>query len=189
MDIGITGPDRFLARAPNRILFQLRGVQNFEIDRVIQVVAVVGDFIRQIRHLGFERRAVVLFAIRPRPCENGLVLLQAFADFEGQVQTGKIRIPRLQQLNDPQALPVVIEASMFSHAFRKHFFARMPKRRMPKVVGESNCFRQILVEGQRPRDGAADRSDFDRMGQPCSQMVAGAIEENLRLVLQPAKCS
>ena len=64
-DIGITGRDRFLALAPDRVLFQLRGAQDFEIDRVIQIVAVVGDFVGEIRDLRFQRRTSILFLAGP----------------------------------------------------------------------------------------------------------------------------
>src|SRR5262245_44554200 len=63
----------------------------------------------------------------------------------------------------------------------------MPRRRMAEIVSERDCFRQILVQSQGARDGAADRSYLDRMGQACPQMVGGAVEKDLRLVFQAAE--
>src|SRR3954465_4676990 len=62
----------------------------------------------------------------------------------------------------------------------------MSKRRMAQIVPECDCFRQILIQPQRTRDGAADRRHLDRMRQARAQMVAGAVEKNLRLVLKAA---
>ncbi len=81
----------------------------------------------------------------------------------------------------------MLEATVFAHAFRQHFFAGMPERRMPEIMRKSDGFGQILVQAQGPRDGAADRGDLDRVSQSRAQMVAGAIEKNLRLVFQAAK--
>src|SRR5262249_15734215 len=60
----------------------------------------------------------------------------------------------------------------------------MSKRRMTQIMCEGDCFRQILIQPQSTRDGAADRCHLDRMRQACAQMVAGAVEKNLRLVFQ-----
>src|SRR5437016_4110385 len=63
----------------------------------------------------------------------------------------------------------------------------MSKRRMTEIVCERDCFRQILVQPQRTRDGAADRCHLDGMRQARAQMVAGPVEKNLRLVFQAAE--
>ena len=73
------------------------------------------------------------------------MLLQTFADFERQIQTREIRICRLQQLDHAQALPVMVEAAVFAHAFREHLFAGMSERRMPEIVRERNRLGQIFV--------------------------------------------
>jgi len=38
----------------------LRRVEDFKIDRVIQVMAVIGDFVGQVGYLSLERRKTVL---------------------------------------------------------------------------------------------------------------------------------
>jgi hypothetical protein len=58
---------------------------------------------------------------------------------------------------------------------------------MAEVVGERDRFRQIFIQGQRSRDRPADGRNFDRVRQARPQMVAGAVEKNLRLIFQPAK--
>src|SRR6478609_7904901 len=58
---------------------------------------------------------------------------------------------------------------------------------MAQIVGKRDCFCQIFVQPQRTRDGAANRRHLDRMRQARAQMVAGAVEQNMRFVLQAAK--
>ena len=81
----------------------------------------------------------------------------------------------------------MIEPAVVAHAFGQHLLAGMSKRRMAQIVRKRDCFRQIFVQPQRTRDGAADRRHLDRMRQAGAQMVAGAVEKNLRLVFQAAE--
>src|SRR5881275_276467 len=81
----------------------------------------------------------------------------------------------------------MLEAAVFAHAFGQHFFAGMPERRMPQVVRKRDGLRQVFIKTQSPRDGAANRRDFDGVGEPRAQMIAGAVEENLGLVLETTK--
>ena len=74
------------------------------------------------------------------------MFLQAFADFERQVQPGKSGIRVFQQLDHTQTLPVMVEATMFAHAFRQHLFARMSERRMAEIVRKRDGFGQIFVQ-------------------------------------------
>ena len=45
----------------------------------------------------------------------GVVLDQALADFPTQVQAREARVFLLEFLDDPEALPVVLEAAVFLH--------------------------------------------------------------------------
>src|SRR5262245_61834053 len=84
---------------------------------------------------------------------------------------------------------VVGEPAKTSHLGVERLLAGMAKRGMPEIVGESECFGQILIEAQRAADRARDLRDLETMGQPCAVMIALVIDEDLRLVGQPAKCS
>ena len=95
---------------------------------------------------------------------KGLVFLQAFPHFERQVQARKIRIRIFEQVDHAQALLVVIETAVVHHAFREHLLARMSERRMPEIVREGDCFREILVQPQCSRDCAANGGNLNRMG-------------------------
>ena len=82
---------------------------------------------------------------------------------------------------------VVFEPAVASHAFGQHRFALVTKRRMAQVVRKRDRLGQIRVQPERAGDVARDGGDFDRMRQPRAQMVAGAVEKNLRLVFEAAE--
>jgi hypothetical protein len=86
-----------------------------------------------------------LFAARARRFVKRLVLLQAFPDFEGQIQSRKRRIRRLEQFDDALALPVMVEAAVLAHAFGEHLLARVSKGRMPQIVRQRDRLCQVLV--------------------------------------------
>ena len=125
-------------------------VKNREIERVIQIVTIIGNLIRQVGDLRLEG-------------ERGLALTfpQTLQHLESQIEPGEIRIRMFQQLDHAQALAVVLKASVLPHAFRQHLLARMPKGRMPEIMRQRDRLRQILVQRQRPRDRAADRGHFN----------------------------
>ena len=110
---------------------------------------------------------------------------QALDHLERQVQARERRIIRLDEFDDAQALRVVVEAAAARHQAVQRFLARMPEGRVAEIVRQRDSLGQVLVERERPRDGPAHRGDLDRVRKPGAQMVAGAVEENLRLVLQP----
>ena len=58
---------------------------------------------------------------------------------------------------------------------------------MAEVVRERQRLRKILVEPERAGDRAGDLRHLERMGQARAEMVALVVDEDLRLVLQPAK--
>ena len=58
---------------------------------------------------------------------------------------------------------------------------------MAEVVRQRDRLGQVLVQAERPGDGARDAGDLHRVGHARAVMVARAVEEDLRLVLQPAE--
>ena len=171
--MGITRAHRISRHFPDIDFFKLRKIKNVEVDRIVEVVTVISDLICQVRDLRLERAH--------------LVFLQAFPHFESQIQSGKFRVRVLEQFNNAQTLAVVLEATVFAHAFRQHFFAGMSERRVAEIVRESDCFSQVLIQAQGPRDGTTDRGDLNRVSQSRAQMIAGSVEENLGLVFQTTK--
>src|SRR6266446_8820910 len=50
--------------APHFVLVELRGIENLEIDRVIQIVTVICNLVREVRDLRFKGRAAIFFQRR-----------------------------------------------------------------------------------------------------------------------------
>src|SRR6266700_5299175 len=118
---------------------------------------------------------------------KGSMFSQTLQYFEREVQTRRIWIRIFEQLDHAQTLAVVIEPTVSAHTFGEHLFSGVAKRRMAQIVGERNCFRQVLVQSQCTRDCAADGGHLDGMSQAGPQMVTGSIQKDLRFVLEPAK--
>ena len=66
-------------------------------------------------------------------------------------------------------------------------FARVPERRMAEVVPEPDRLGEILVQLQRAGDYARDAARFERVRHARAVMVAGRVDEDLRLPLQAAE--
>src|SRR5262249_45640982 len=65
--------------------------------------------------------------------------------------------------------------------------ARVAEWGMPDVVNESNRLRKVFVEVEEPRDGTGDLGSFQCVRQPGPVVIALVVDENLCLVLEPAK--
>ena len=55
---------------------------------------------------------------------------------------------------------------------------------MSDVVDERQGLHKVAVELERPRHGAADLGDFQRVGQPVTKVVRVTVREDLGLILQ-----
>ena len=102
-------------------------------------------------------------------------------------RTGSVRLRPSSTDDDPQRVLVVAEAAAEALAAGavEHVLADVPERRVPDVVAEPDRLRQVLVEPQRPRDGARDPGDLERVREPRPVVVALGRDEHLRLVLEP----
>ena len=72
-----------------------------------------------------------------------------------------------------------------AHALVEHLLADVAERRVPEVVPEPDRLGQVLVQPQRPRDGARDPAGLERVREPGAVVVALGRDEHLRLVLEP----
>jgi len=75
------------------------------------------------------------------------------------------------------------------HLTIEFFFAGMCERRMADIVGQSQDFRQVLLQPQRDRNGARELSDLNRMGQTVSEVIVEARTEHLGFVFQAPECT
>ena len=94
---------------------------------------------------------------------------------------------QVQLLGDPQRLLVVMEAGAepLSQAGVEPLLAGVAERRVAHVVPEPDRLGQILVQPQRPGDDAGDARRLQRVRDPGAVVVAGGVDEDLRLALQP----
>ena len=63
--VRITTEHRALALLPDRIFFQLVPIQDFKVDRIIEVVAVIGDLVGEIGDLRFQGRTTICLECGP----------------------------------------------------------------------------------------------------------------------------
>ena len=99
----------------------------------------------------------------------------------GQVQPGAVA---LEHVDDPDRMLVVPEplAEALRQAFIERFFPDVAERRVPEVVTEADRLGQVLVQAQRPGDGARHLGDLERVREPRSVVVPPWQHEHLGLV-------
>jgi hypothetical protein len=98
------------------------------------------------------------------------------ADLSGEVQL----------LGDPKRLLVVPKPAPeapFEH-FVERRLAGVPERRVAGVMTEADRLDEVLVQAQRASDAARDRGRLERVRHPRAVVVAGRVDEDLRLPLQ-----
>ena len=78
-------------------------------------------------------------------------------------------------------------AAALAHQLVQRLLAGVPERRVAEIVAEPDRFDEILVQLQRPADAARDPGGLERVRQPCPEMVALRIDEDLRLEAQAAE--
>jgi len=100
-------------------------------------------------------------------------------------RVSSVRFSPREQVDDPQALTVVIEAAVTTHAIRQHPLARVTERGVAEVVRERDRLREVLVEPQRARNGAGDLTPLECVGEAVPVVIALVVDEDLGLVLQP----
>ena len=95
----------------------------------------------------------------------------------------------LEHVDHPQALDVVLEAPPV--ALAQHLvegrLAGVAEGRVAEVVAHRDRLHQVLVQLERPRDGARQGRDLERVGEAGAVVVARRGDEDLGLVLQAAE--
>ena len=148
---------------------QVVRAQDAEADRVVDVVVDVRDAVDDPNDPPLERLGLVLAGVLEDPV----------AHLPGQVQL----------LGDAERLLVVAKATPESlpHALVEGLLARVAERRVAGVVPEADRLGQVLVELQRAGDAAGDRGRLQRVRHAGAVVVAGGVDEDLRLPLEAAE--
>ena len=130
---------------------------------------------------------VVAQCMALRVDQRAIVLHQPLKRFPGEIEPVEHRIATFEPGHDAQRLGVVVEAAIGLHQPVEFALAGMAERRVAEVMGERQGLGQILIEAQGTRDRAGDLGHLERMSEPCPVVIALVIDENLRLVLEPAE--
>ena len=115
------------------------------------------------------------------------MLDDAFERLPGEVQPAEGGIAVLQMRHDAQALRVMVEAADGLHGLVQRVLAGMAERRVAEVVGQREGLDQVFVQVERAGHRARDLRDLQAVRQPRAVMVALVVDEDLRLMDQPAE--
>src|SRR4029453_4554503 len=136
-------------------------------------MAVVGDLVREIRDLRFERgRPNLEVRMRAGQIVRSGVLDQAFPDFPTQVESRESGVFSFEFIDHMKALAVVLEAAMTAHQLIEGGFSRVAEWRMSEVMGQRDRFSEVFVQSQGARDVTRDGGDFDGVSKPGSKVIA-----------------
>ena len=80
---------------------------------------------------------------------------------------------------------IVVNPAIVRHQLIQRALARMAKRRMAEVVGQTDALDKILVCPKRSGDRAPNLGNFERMGDAGPIVVPLGDDEDLGLALQP----
>ncbi len=165
-----------LAEDRDLLLRQVALGQHARAQCVVDVVVDVGDAVDQPHDAALERGG-----------QPGTRVVQdAVAHRLGQVEPLPVA---LEHVDDAQRVLVVAEAAAGALVQRavERILAGVTERRMAEVVAQPDRLGQVLVQAQRPRDGARDAAGLERVREPRAVVVALGVDEHLRLVLEPAE--
>jgi len=95
----------------------------------------------------------------------------------------------LELLHHAQRMPVVAEslAAVLALDLVERLLARVPERRVAHVVPEPHGLDEILVQAQRSGDPARDPGRLQGVREARPEVVAAGVDEDLRLVPEPAE--
>ena len=132
----------------------------------------VGNAVRQPNDLPFQcvRKLIPGMAYDPH---SGLI---------GEVQSLPVF---LQNVHHTERLLIV--AKWLSGHITERLFSCVAKGCVAQIMTKGNGLCEILIEPQRPGNGAGDPHHFQRVGQPCPVVIALRLQEHLCLVLQPSE--
>ena len=168
------------------VAFEAVLVEEAGVDAVVEVVAVVGDLVGEVGDLGFEGGGRGGGGACGMIVGGGM-LGKAFADLEGEVQAGERGVFLLEALDDAEALAVVLEPAVVAHELVEGVLTLVAVGGVAEVMSEGDGFGEVLVDAEGAGDVAGDGGDLHGVGEAGPQVVAGAVEEDLGLVFEPAE--
>ena len=140
-------------------------------DGVFDIVVHIGDFIGIADHPAL---------LRPAPCLAVAVRQDALSHLLGEIEAAAVPF---QTGHHPDALGGVVEVGVVD--VLKGVFPGVAEGGMPQIVPQGDGLGEVLVEAQRPAQGAGDLANLQRVGQPGAVVVALRGKKDLRFVGQP----
>src|SRR5581483_5349815 len=92
-----------------------------------------------------------------------------------------------EALGNRGGLLVVAEAAVRAQQLVERGLTGVTERRMAHVVAEADRLREVFVEPKRTGDDACDARRLERVRHARAVVVAGRVDEDLRLPLQTAE--
>jgi hypothetical protein len=123
----VLGFDLASGLAPDAdFLIELRFGEEAGIETVIEVVAVVSDFVGEVGDLSLEGGGEeAVGGCGKGMVVGGLVFGEAFADFPGEVEAGERGIFLFEMFDDAEALAIMFESAVVEHEAVEDFLAFM----------------------------------------------------------------
>lgn len=188
-------------------LANLRKIDEARAQGVVEVMRVIGDAVGECRGLCLggsemrkfeimnriifkDRRGKSAFRItRADPAiglqERAIMLDEPFQRLPSQIESIEGRVAAFELGDNSQRLGVMIEAAVRSHEFVEHILASVAKWRVAKIMRQGKRLGEIVVEAERASKRARDLTDFERVGEPGTEMVSLVRNKDLRLVGEP----
>ncbi len=177
-------------QAPQFLSLQQLCGQDLCQQRIVGIMSIVGDVIRNVCDLGFEALTGADWAaIQLRPVVGCPVFHQSCSHFPRQVQPREIRILDVQQVDPSEALLVVVKSAKPSHQRVQFVFPCVPERAVANVVREGNGLRERLIHVKDSGQRSCNCGDFNAVRQSSSVVIAIATGEDLGLVFEAPKAS
>ena len=117
----------------------------------------------------------------------GVMFNKPLARLPRKIESVEARIFLLQLLDDAQALAIMLESAVRGHEPVEGVLAFVAERGVAEVMCQRDGLDEILIQPQGARDAAGGGGNFHRVREARAQVIAGAIEKDLRLVFQSAE--
>ena len=151
-------------------------VEDAGVEAVVEVGGEVGDFVRQIDELGFERGELIEKVLGQFGVVGGGVVAgvldDAFAYGEGQVEAAKGGVSLFEPGGDAQGVKVVVEVEAVRLQRQvEGFFACVAEGGVADVVNQGEAFGEFGIEAQGRGEGAGDLGDFKSVREAIAEVV------------------
>ena len=122
---------------------------------VVQIVAFIGDIVRERGHLRFERRptgeierpfGIGCRSAQPGPGDRTVVLRQPFQRLPTEVQAGPCGVRRLERGDYAKRMAVVLPPARVRERDIQRPLARVAERRMAKIMAKRDRLGEIGIE-------------------------------------------